>query len=183
MDQQNIIIPNGSLMIVDRGWLRPKGNGAAAIAPENGQNRSRFTGEKSLFDDVAITILKKPLSEGALPRIHIERSRPGYKHYAMSTSARKFAFVNSTGLSRNRDPYVQKLVRSYVMKGLSRDQTGVRISGKATNASRSGADSSTDIQNEMSKYRTFTSPKLSPVLSGYCILLRCHTFCNETSLF
>ena len=170
-------------MIVDRGWLRPKGNGAAAIAPENGQNRSRFTGEKSLFDDVAITILKKPLSEGALPRIHIERSRPGYKHYAMSTSARKFAFVNSTGLSRNRDPYVQKLVRSYVMKGLSRDQTGVRISGKATNASRSGADSSTDIQNEMSKYRTFTSPKLSPVLSGYCILLRCHTFCNETSLF
>jgi len=166
MDQQNIIIPNGSLMIVDRGWRRSKGNGDVAIAPGNGRNKSARSSQRSSLDDVAITVLKESSTERAISQSRIDRSMPGRKHHAIFTCARKFAFVNSTGLSRNRDPDMQKLVRSHVMKGVSHDQTGVRTSAKVTNASASGTDLFTDTQNEMSKSRTFTSPKLSPVFPG-----------------
>lgn len=165
MDQQSIIIPNGSLMIVDRGWRRSWGNGDAAIATGNGRNRSAWTEERSSLDDVTITILKNP-PEGAMYSSRIDSSMLGRQDHAILTSARKFAFVNSTGLSRNGDPDMQKFVRSHVMKGVNRDHTGVRVTRKVTNPSASGSALPTDKQKEMAKARTFTSPKLSPVFPG-----------------
>lgn len=163
MDQQNIIIPNGSLMIVDRGWRRSN----QLTAPVDGQTKSCFTRS---FDDIAISVLKTPSTQNATSQSCVERSRPGIVRHALSGAPRNFAFVNSTGYSRNRDPEVQKAVRRRVVKRHGCDQQEGRTSREEAAGSLSLFDICDHTQNEIeSSTKTCNSLKLGAVFPGSAI--------------
>jgi hypothetical protein len=121
MMAQSIILPDGPLFMVDRGWKTRTGDFEIQIVPFGGQKKPQLSG-RSPTTGPATGLVKESVMDGATSQRDTESTRPVQKQKASSTPAQSFSFVNVTGSFQDRDPEARKLVRSHVMKGSRRNQ-------------------------------------------------------------
>ena len=116
----DLILPNRSLMIVDKGWLKEQG--PDELASVGNQKKHPTSGRKTAVDDIAITVMGTPSGETAHAQEPQRTNEDSNKQNASSGPTQKLRFVNATTPAHNRDPEVRKLVRSHVRKRSSHDE-------------------------------------------------------------
>ena len=166
MMAQNIILPDGPLFMVDRGWKNPHKDFALQIVPFSGSKKPQIS-RRSPQHDSGATILNKLTLEPTAFQRDAERTESAHKTKATSFSDQSFQFVNATASFRDRDPEMRKLIRSHVMKGSRRTQrprrkpnterTSHLIKAEEPLPAQKGNGPETDIS---------TSAELGPTLSG-----------------
>jgi hypothetical protein len=119
---QSIILPDGPLFMVDRGWKTPTGDFEIQIVPFGGKKKPQLSGRRSPTTGPATGLVREPVMDDATSQRDAESTRPVQKQKASSTPTQSFSFVNVTGSFQDRDPEARKLVRSHVMKGSRRNQ-------------------------------------------------------------
>ena len=101
MDNVNLISRNGSVVIVHKGWRTSENKKHSSISPPKiVPQRQEFKDTNADFDTPSVS---PPLAPSKTTNVD-----------------KRFEFVNISKSARNRDPEVQKLVRSQVVKDLHR---------------------------------------------------------------
>lgn len=164
---QSIILPDGPLFMVDRGWKTPAGNFEIQIVPFGGKKKPQLSRQRSPPPGPATDLVKEPVMDGTSSQRDLESTRPMQNQKANSTSAQSFPFVNVTGSFRDRDPEARRLVRSHVMKGSRRNQRPRRKPNQRSIAvtTESGRLSSTQGKKDP-RMDAPTSSELGPTLPG-----------------
>lgn len=115
---QDLILPNGPLIIVDKRWQRSRQNAAAdSLASTVGHKRPRSDEPDDCMNDIKITVMKRPWGSDLLTDGNTELNELKTQQTIYRQQARRFEFVNSSESSREKGQ-VAKLVRSHVRKGL-----------------------------------------------------------------
>jgi hypothetical protein len=122
MMAQSIILPDGPLFIVDRGWKTPARDFEIQIVPLGAKKPPQLSGRRSPTTGPATDLVKESVVDGATSQRDTQCTRPVQKQKASSAPTQSFAFVNLTGSFQDRDPEARKLVRSHVMKGSLRNR-------------------------------------------------------------
>jgi hypothetical protein len=163
---QSIILPDGPLFMVDRGWKTPAGGFKIQIVPFGGK-KPQLSGRRSPLSSPATDRVKEPLVDGTTPQRDSESTRPVQNQKASSIPTQSFPFVNVTEPFRDRDPEARRLVRSHVMKGSRRNQRPRRKPNQRSIAvtTESGRLSSTQGKKD-SQVDIPTSSELGPILPG-----------------
>jgi hypothetical protein len=130
---QSIILPDGPLFIVDRGWKTPAGDFEIQIVPFGGKKRPQPS-RRSLTSGPAAGLVKEPATDDATSQRNSENPRPRQKHKASSTPIQSFPFVNVTGPFQDQDAEARRLVRSHAMKGSRRSQRPRRTPSQRSTA-------------------------------------------------
>jgi hypothetical protein len=164
---QNIILPDGPLFMVDRGWKTLTGDFEIQIVPFGGKKKPQLSGRRSPTIGPATGLVKEPVVDGATSQRDTESTRPVQKQKASSTPTQNFSFVNVTGSFQDRDPEVRKLVRSHVMKGSRRNQRPRRKPNQQSTAvtTETGILPSTQGKKDP-QMDTPISSELGPTLPG-----------------
>jgi hypothetical protein len=167
MMAQSIILPDGPLFMVDRGWKTPAGDFEVRIVPFGGKKKPQLSGRRSPITGPATGLMKESMMDGAASQRDPESTRPVQKQKAGSTPTQSFSFVNVTGSFQDRDPEARKLVRSHVMKGSRRNQRPRRKPNQQSTAvtTETGRLSSTQGKKD-SQMDAPISPELGPTLPG-----------------
>ena len=189
----DLILPNRSLLIVDKGWLKEKSPSDSVSV--SSQPKHRTNGRKAVSDDIAITVMGKSLSGTANSRKSPQANEESRKRNSPSRSTQELRFVNATTPAHNRDPEVRKLVRSHVRRGAGRDEKVRREQKKETDAASvesMGTQDSLDlISREMPKFAQPTqafSGSSTPLYGGigfemnprfYKLMNCCMSFATE----
>lgn len=164
---QSIILPDGPLFMVDRGWKTPAGDFEIQIVPFGGMKKPQLSGRRSPTTGPATDFVKEAVMNGATSQRDTESTRPVQKQKASSTPTQSFAFVNVTGSFQDRDPEARKLVRSHVMKGSRRNQRPRRKPNQqsTTIMTETGRLSSTQGNKDLQMDAPISS-ELGPTLPG-----------------
>jgi hypothetical protein len=166
MMAQSIILPDGPLFMVDRGWKTPAAGFKIQIVPFGGKRKPQPS-RQSPPSGPATGHVKEPLMDDTTPQRDSENTRPVPNQKASSAPTQSFPFVNVTGSFRDRDPEARRLVRSHVMKGSRRNQRPRRKPNQRSAAvtTESGRLSSTQGKKDP-QVDAPTSSELGPTLPG-----------------
>ena len=157
----DVILPNRSLLIVDKGWLKGKPSGeGTSVGSQQGQHTH---GQTSKVDDIAITVLENPNDTGSkrpLKAPEADRQRD-----EIPRPVQCLRFVNATTPAHNKDPDVRRLVRSHVRKASKR--VG-RTRSRPVMEPESAAVVSSDAKDReyLDEKTVVASPNFSATLSG-----------------
>ena len=157
----DVILPNRSLLIVDKGWLKGKPTGETVSVTS--QKKQYTKGRKSKVDDIAITIYEND-ENGAEPKKTLKASKANSRRNATSNPAQTLQFVNATTPAHTRDPKVRRLVRSHVRRTSNRvGNTGKR---PVTTPDSVAVEPSNVQEREEPDKKDIVSPKFSVSLPG-----------------
>jgi len=167
MNHGNIILPNTSLFLVDRGWKRL-------------QKKSKLTSFKNVTKDSAFDEKDSFLESGAIKAIHqpwvihIAQNDNGQKkdykvpRSSKTTSTKCFKFINATEPGRAQDPEVRTIIRSHVKNGVRRGRKSTQSTPTKPSGDPlpKGDKESPDLENATSLRLNLIMPGTSWPLYG-----------------
>jgi hypothetical protein len=165
---QNIILPDGPVFMVDRGWRNPHKDSAVQVVSSWGRKNSQIPRRRRQYQGPAATnLLKPPVELSASQHDAKPINGPAYGPKNWLTTARKFEFVHLADPFRGQDTEVRKLVRSHVMKGCRRSQKPRRkLAQESTALSTNVEPLSTTQSSNKHGTQTAHSSDLSLALPG-----------------
>lgn len=165
---QNIILPDGPVFMVDRGWRNPHKDSAIQVVPSWGRKNSQIARRRRQYQGPAATNLPRPPVELSASQHDAKPiNGPAYGPKNGLTAAPKFEFIHLTDPFRSQDTEVRKLVRSHVMKGCRRSQkTRRKLAQESTALSTNVESPSTTQRSSKQGTQTAHSSDLSLALPG-----------------